>query len=351
MKSVQDLYNAFRLEIDIEDNIEQNLDKKHLKIVSDANNQISNVNNFLKNFRDWSGQSDFSSPPQISIDHLKILGLREFVRLVIKKILFFRNKNFKRAFIDDIKILEISDTLKMLKKNPVHNTPGCTSFFKYKGISTNNRWNRYAYLSGKIVNHQLMKNGSSHLDIGCYYGGLQSFLKKEFPDSNFFMVDFSHQLLRSYIFLNQLFPNSNHILINKNKNINFENLKNSFVYIPVNEFNKLDKVNFHLITNFFSFGEMKKNTFLNYYLSTCFLNCKNIYLANRFVSSPFFEKTYDSDITVVDYLKLKNHKVRYFDIFPMGHYHTPNRLLFGTKEDRPISSPYFEMVTENESWR
>lgn len=351
MKSLQNLYNQFNLEINIENNIAQNLDKKHLKVISAAHKQVKNVNNFLKNFREWSCQSDFSSPPQISIDHLRILGLKEFIILAFKKILFFRNRNLKRAFMDDLKILEISKASKMLKKNPVHKTPGCKSFFKFRGGSSNNRWNRYAYISHKIISKQLMVNSSNHLDIGSYYGGLQSFLKKDFPESNFFMVDFSHQLLRSYIFLNQLFPYANHVLVNKKKNINFKNLNNSFVYIPVNEFDLLKNVNFHLITNFFSFGEMKKSTFLNYFFSKCFSNSKNIYLVNRFVSSPFFEKTYDSDITVVDYLKLKNHKIKYFDIFPMGHYHTPNRLLFGTKEDRPLSSPYFEMILENESWR
>jgi len=351
MPSLQKLYNQFKLEINIKDNITQALDKKHLKIINDAHNQLGNIDSFLKNFRDWHGQSDFFSPPQISLDHLRILGLKNFLKLVIKKILFFRSRASKRAFMDDLKILEISNAFKILKKNPVHLTPGCTSFFKFKGISTNNRWNRYAYISSKIINNQLMHNHKNHLDIGCYYGGLQSFLKKDFPESNFFMVDFSHQLLRSYLFLNQLFPESIHILMNKNKNLSFKNLKNAFVYVPVNEFNLLKNVNFELITNIFSFGEMKKSSFLDYFLSNCFSNCKNIYLANRFISAPFFEKTYDSDITVVDYLRLKSHKIKYLDIFPVGHYHVPNRLLFDTREDRPISSPYFEMILQNESWR
>ena len=29
-----------------------------------------------------------------------------------------------------------------------------------------------------------------------------------------------------------------------------------------------------------------------------------LYLINRFVSSPFFEKTYDSDLNILDYLKI-----------------------------------------------
>ena len=62
---------------------------------------------------------------------------------------------------------------------------------------------------------------------------------------------------------------------------------------------------------------MKREMFNEYF--ELIDHSKYIYLVNRFVSSPFFEKTYDSDLDVRDYLK-KNYNTLYFDIFPMHHY-------------------------------
>ena len=45
-------------------------------------------------------------------------------------------------------------------------------------------------------------------------------------------------------------------------------------------------------------------------------DCKNTYLVNRFVSAPFFEKTFDSDLSILDYLKSEK-SPDYFDIFPI----------------------------------
>ena len=89
---------------------------------------------------------------------------------------------------------------------------------------------------------------------------------------------------------------------------------------------------------------MKRNTFKNYIDSNHLKHSKNLYFVNRFVSSPFFEKTYDSDLNIFDYDLKKNFKLTYFDIFPIHHYQTPNRLLFDKIRCRPVSSPYFEMV-------
>ena len=59
--------------------------------------------------------------------------------------------------------------------------------------------NRYSYLASQIQKYQLLSN-DSWLDIGSYYGGLQSFVKKIYPNINIIMVDFQHQLCRSFIF-------------------------------------------------------------------------------------------------------------------------------------------------------
>ena len=58
---------------------------------------------------------------------------------------------------------------------------------------------------------------------------------------------------------------------------------------------------------------MKKKHFI--IISTMKL-CKSnsIYLVNRFVSSPFFEPTYQNTLNVFDYEK--KIKTTYFDVFP-----------------------------------
>ena len=69
------------------------------------------------------------------------------------------------------------------------------------------------------------------------------------------------------------------------------------------------------------------------------------YIVNRFVSSPFFEKTYDSDLNILDY-KDEFRNIKYFDVFPIHHYNLIYRKLYGRKYFRNISSSYFEMVTQ-----
>jgi hypothetical protein len=69
------------------------------------------------------------------------------------------------------------------------------------------------------------------------------------------------------------------------------------------------------------------------------------YFVNRFVSAPFFEKTYDSDVTFLDYVST-NRNLSYFDIFPMHHYQIIKRKVLGTDGYRNVSSSYFEVVLD-----
>ena len=118
----------------------------------------------------------------------------------------------------------------------------------------------------------------------------------------------------------------------------------SIMYVPVSEFSKLPNGKINLSTNFFSFGEMRKQIFLEYINSNFFKKSDISFLVNRFVSSPFFEKTYDSDLNIMDYSNL-GRDITYFDIFPIHHFFLNKRLLFTRKFYRNLSSPYFEMVT------
>ncbi len=350
MDSNSKLFDEFTQHLDFE-NIDryENLDTKHKKIVSAASDKIlNNKNYFLKNLFSWEGQNDFYYPPQISLLHLKKLSILDLFKNIIKILFFWHQIPLKNAFNDDLKILERLNCLDLINLNPIHLTPSRKDFYKYKNFTTNSRWNRYAYISSKIKEHKFLSKSSSHLDIGSYYGGLQSFLKKIYTDTNYYMVDFNHQLLRSYIFLKQLFPESNHILLtNKNDELDLVSKKGSFVYVSIDNFNKLEQINFDLVTNFFSLGEMKENDFNYYFQSKVFNNSKFIYLVNRFVSSPFFEKTYENRLNIFDYIKKPNFQVQYFDIFPIGHYLNIKRQIFGKKKYRPLSSNHFELILKN----
>ena len=117
----------------------------------------------------------------------------------------------------------------------------------------------------------------------------------------------------------------------------------SFHYLHVSQYEKLDKLRIDLLSNFFSLGEMRREVFANYISSSAFQKAKSIYAVNRFVSSPFFEQTYDNDLTILDYC-FPNHEVNYFDIFPIHYFGLYVRELLGNKRARSISSPYFEAI-------
>ena len=101
--------------------------------------------------------------------------------------------------------------------------------------------------------------------------------------------------------------------------------KNTFIYLPVDQFNKISNLKVKLVTNFFSFGEMKKNNFSEYINSSLIKNSDYLYFVNRFISSPFFEKTYDDNINILDYVRNLNKNILYFDMFPIHHYQIINR--------------------------
>jgi putative sugar O-methyltransferase len=332
------------------DSFLENIDKKHQSIVGEAYNSIETSFSIDK-IRNWSGQSDHTP-------HFKVTKLLRFLvgdyspklKLFTKILTFFRLKFTNQKFtlsglLDDISIIEILGGGDLLLNNPQDKSPGSDSKNKINGYSVSHRWLRYIYILNQIINKKLICNNMIWVDIGSFYGGLQGLVRRYFPKSKIVMVDFHHQLLRSYLYLNELHPNSIHILPNDLKKYNsFDDLPdNCFVYIPVNEFNHIKNFRCHLFTNFYSFGEMKREYFLNYFNSNLLKSADKIYMVNRFVSSPFFEKTYDSDLNYNDYI-IKNRVPIYFDIFPMGHYFIIPRNLFGRDYFRNISSSYFEII-------
>lgn len=323
------------------------IDSKHQSILEGAYKQFDLEKDDLS-YRSWKGQTDLDVPAQFSINYLKN---QKFPRSILK---YFYRKFFKRMddyFLknlinDEIDIIQTLDGNELLQDNPVHLTPAAFDVYNINKTSVNIRWLRYIYILNRILKDEMLPDNGTWVDIGSYYGGVQGLVRKYKPQSKIVMVDFNHQLCRSYIYLSKLYPNSKHVL--PDSAVKYENLESidegSFVYIPVSLYRHIDNDQVDLVSNFFSLGEMNRIFFNEYFNSNLLLNSKKNYLVNRMVSSPFFEKTYDSDISILDYIK-DNRKVDYFDIFPMAHYLITKRLLFGRNSFRNISSSYFELIT------
>lgn len=327
----------------------RNLDLKHKKILKNFSNKYKkNIELFSDEIIDWDSQSNLGAPFQLTSKNIKYFSFRYFLSN-LKSIFLFENYFNKTSFFDDLEIIKKNKGLNILKDSPVHlSLDTKKSFFLEKNVSTNNRWNRYVYIASQIKNRKLLSNKSKNwLDIGSFYGGLQAILKKYYKNQNFYLLDFNHQLCRSYVVLNRLYPNANHVLPNQKKKI--KSNKNNFYYIPIRDLKKIENIKFDLVTNFFSFGEMSRS-FFNYYFKKKFIkDSKILYFVNRFVSSPWFEPTYKNDIDILDY-ENKNFKTNFFDVFPIHHFKNIKRNLLGRNSFRPISSPYFEKIMINKKY-
>jgi putative sugar O-methyltransferase len=319
-----------------------NIDLKHKEVIDNAYTQIDKSNNF--SFRNWTFQTDLGAPSQINLKLGIFLG---FIRPLYKKIFQWKQEaSILQALLDDIHIINSIDATHLLEENPVHKTPGYSNYYRIGNNTVNFRWLRYIYLAKRIFDLNILKNGGVWLDIGPYYGGLQGLVLKYNPKARIVLLDFHHQLCRSYIYLSKLYPNANHVFPDQiNKISSFQSLPEaSIVYVPVNQFKIISNYKVDITTNFFSFGEMKRDFFISYMSSDVVSKSKFLYLVNRFVSAPFFEPTYDTDLNIFDYID-KDRKVDYFDIFPMHHYYSAFRKLFGRNGSRNVSSSYFEQIS------
>jgi len=336
------LINSTSKDLDVE-----NLDSKHKKIIANSQKNLKNLSN--SNFRNWTDQNDMGLRYPMTYFSKVFLGnkknnlLNFFFKILKKRI----NHYFEfSSMLDDIEIIKNLGGEYLLNENPQNKTPGAINFPLVNKHSVSFRWLRYIYILNQIINYKLINNNSTWVDIGSYYGGLQGLVKKYYPESKIIMVDFNHQLTRSYIYLKQLYPEANHVFPNEISSIkSLESLpKGSILYVEIADYEKLNNFKFNLTTNFFSLGEMKKNTFKKYIESPVIKNSDHIYFANRFCSSPLFEKTYDDSINIFDY-KL-NQKRTYFDIFPISHFQITLRNILKRTFFRNISSPYFEMISK-----
>jgi putative sugar O-methyltransferase len=329
------------------------IDDKHTKILAAAYDQFKSSDASSGfNFRSWGGQSDLTVPAQLSLAAFRANGtLLTLLKYAYRKA--FR-RDIDRALtdtiLDDIEILKAVGGEKLLKENPIHLTPGAKDFCFVDGISVSIRWLRYLYLLQRIQDLKLIPYGGTWLDVGSYYGGLQGLVKKYRPDVRIVLADFHHQLCRSYIYLKTLYPEAVHVLPGQLSKV--ETLTGlaagAIAYLPATDFHRIADQRVDLVTNFFSFGEMRRSVFDSYFNSIMFRQSGKSYLVNRFVSSPFFEKTYDSDLNVFDYSS-NERDTEYFDVFPMHLFMQVKRPLFGRNRLRNVSSPFFEMISSTKA--
>jgi putative sugar O-methyltransferase len=342
--SDQELQKIFKSAFRNQD-IEIAKDLKHKEILNKAygdSNWESKIN-FL-NLRHWDGQTDQGAHANLSSEislNGFLFGFIKFIyKITFKK---NRNKETRNNLRDDISIIKKIGGLDILQNCKIEDTYGLTYSGKINGIHVNNRWLRYVYLAAQIRNKELIKDEGIWVDIGSFYGGLQGIIYKYSPNLRIILVDFQHQLLRSFIYLSNTQPSAKHF-INPDINDRFENP--GFYYIQPENIFKFKNLKIDLLTNFFSFGELTRESFEEYISSDLFKNSKKIFTVNRFISSPFFETTYYNDITIKDYLQTKSHLVRYFDEFPINHNMLIKRDLLGRSRYRTISSNYFELILE-----
>jgi hypothetical protein len=115
----------------------------------------------------------------------------------------------------------------------------------------------------------------------------------------------------------------------------------SITYVPARKFSQISNNEADLVTNFFSFGEMTHKVFESYFKSDLISKSKRLFLVNRFVSAPFFEGTYGTNLNILNYIN-NERNIDYFDVFPMHHYMLHERYLFNRFGFRNASSSYFE---------
>tara|TARA_Y100000816_G_scaffold292350_1_gene287144 strand:+ start:1625 stop:2701 length:1077 start_codon:yes stop_codon:yes gene_type:complete len=327
------------------------IDDKHQEIIKNAYSQVSNISkNF--NYRSWKDQGDLSLPAQFSIKYLIYQPFPRSILKLIFRLLFKRTEDYFLSGLieDEVNIINSIGGKDLLAENPVHLSPDVEDVYSIQNTTVNIRWLRYIYILCNILTKNLISENGTWVDVGSYYGGLQGLVKKYKPNSKIIMVDFNHQLCRSYVYLSKLYPNNNHILPDEFEMIkDFSKIKNgSFIYVPVNKYNLIQDQKVDLVSNFFSLGEMRRNFFLNYYESKLFQDSLNAYIVNRYVSAPYFDKTYDSDLTVLDYIT-NTRQIKYFSEFPMTHYLITKRKLFGKSRFRNVSSNYFELISSKKN--
>lgn len=346
------------------------LDKKwkHLTYESIKNFNKKKILKKIKNFRNKNFLINDLYPSTFYAN----LNIRTLSYL-IKNLNFYEILNFLKERLPSsiqqrklqkqiIKILEKIGCSQLLKEFDISKTAGMPFYFEYKNYKFNMRWLRYIFFIKLYEDHIKTKlKKKKHLffiDIGGAYGAFSELLKRKQPNSTNIIIDFPNQLTLAYYYLKSFKKKySVGTMFDIKKNIIDENsIKNfDFFLLPSINYKNLKIKKVDLITNFFSFGEMKTSEMQSYFKSDVYKKTNFIFLSNRIFSNPnkaLNEKKeykrnstyYDTTTTINDY-NLNLYKKIYFDKNPVYPYLIRNKKIF-FYEKLNISSDYFDFIGE-----
>lgn len=345
----------------------ERLDRKWKELNKEINKNFKkkNIINLIKSFRsnniffinDLYPTTHFSNLKLI--DLIKNFSLKNFINFI--KEMLPSSVMQRKLLIKIIETLERLNCSNLLLKNDISLSPGKPFYYSYKKYKFNMRWLRYVYFlklfNEKIKQKLKKKKHNIFLDIGCGYGAFSALLKKELPKTTHILVDFPNQLSLVYYYLRE--TNCNYKIatlgdFKSNKIEKSEIKKYDFVLIPNNFFYKIRLLNIDLITNFFSFGEMKKKEMKKYLDSTIVKNSKFIFICNRIFSNPNpninksnnYDKNssgyYDNDTSIEDY-QLQKYKRIFLDQNPVYPYLIKNLYFLFYKKINYLSN-YFDFL-------
>lgn len=263
----------------------------------------------------------------------------------LKSLLGGGRRGMKRLLIDCLDILKSHGYDTLLKRYPP-STIGNPYLFRHSGYAYTHRWAKHIYSLGlfKKVLADRLNNDFTALDIGSGYGIFSYLLRHEFDGSHCILLDFPEQLVLAHYFLAMNFPDASiagfkEVMEAGTMGRDFIR-SYDFILVPWVFYRGLLPSSVDLITNFASFGEMKREWFDFYTKGEPFISARYFFTQNRVQSAP----TYDTDLDILDY-PLADFKKLHFGISPVfSHTYIKKRMFFYEKSF--ISSQYFEFIGE-----
>ncbi|MEQ1772379.1 MAG: putative sugar O-methyltransferase [Burkholderiales bacterium] len=312
---------------------------------------------YLQEFRrreifvsDMAPASDFANvDPRAWWKELLAHPIRGLRNLISERLLGSR-RGARQLLNDVFKTLEAEGALDLLHRHPAAGTPGAPFTYQIDGYSFNLRWARHIYFHNLLRRHLgdeiRQRDRFISMDIGSSYGIFPSIFKAEYPNSTHVLVDFPDQHILAYYYLASTFPDARIATLNDllaAPQITREFLAQfDFVLAPVAMYDMFAANSVDMVTNFFSFGEMRREWFMSYLDSAPFRTAEFLFTSNRIESAPRHEPTYDSDLTILDY-RLSDYEKLFFGVFPLYPYHIGRKLLF-SYDKLPFSSPNFDFI-------
>jgi len=252
-----------------------------------------------------------------------------------------RIRGARKLLLDSYKVIEENSYLDLLRKYPMFSAGNPTTF-KYNGCEFTYRWTKHIYFLGQFNNifGPLISKNFISIDIGSSFGIFSSLLKKEYPESIQILLDFPEQLVLAHYYIGTIFHDAKIAgfkeIIEAGKIDRSFFRQYDFILIPWYWYTDIEPGSIDMMTNFASFGEMRRQWF-DYYIDTeIFKNIKYFFTSNRFQSYP----TYDTDLTILDY-PLHDFEKLHFGICPIFSHDYEQHHIFFYKKNY-FSSQYFE---------